>query len=201
MPRIIWNDDEYEHLYFIKEELLKCNFFYCVVAFANIKAFNKIKSSLEKKLNSKNFEAKFIIGLSNHFTDDKILYSLFKLSIKFKNLTLYLVPPKYACFHPKVYYFKNPQGNIAIIGSANLTLGGFGDNWECSAVVKGEAASDVIHKLDELISLRFAKIATEEAIHKYKAEREKIKIARAYANKKKKDFIANKNNKTPSNIS
>lgn len=43
------------------------------------------------------------------------------------------------CFHPKIFYFQTGSKAEAIVGSANFTKGGLGNNLEASVHVKGDA--------------------------------------------------------------
>lgn len=52
----------------------------------------------------------------------------------------YVAKNRPGCFHPKIFYFQSGPNAEAIVGSANFTNGGLGNNLEASVHVKGEAA-------------------------------------------------------------
>lgn len=53
----------------------------------------------------------------------------------------YVAKPEQNCFHPKIFYFESGTKAEAIIGSANFTKGGLGNNVEAGVHLRG-AASD-----------------------------------------------------------
>ncbi len=79
---------------------------------------------------------KVVVGASGfHVTDWQALGSLLRLSEVNPRL---LIRRYYnEAFHPKVFYFENGHIATAIVGSSNLTAGGFGSNVEANVMVEG----------------------------------------------------------------
>lgn len=65
-----------------------------------------------------------IVGTHGNATDPDVLDRLNDIG------ELRLVPHRGPLFHPKVYIFRGEEDSIALIGSANFTNGGFGENVE-----------------------------------------------------------------------
>ncbi|MCR8826957.1 phospholipase D family protein [Pseudosulfitobacter koreensis] len=51
------------------------------------------------------------------------------------------------CFHPKIYYFQTGKLAEAIIGSANFTRGGLGENFEANIYIRGNTDSTVFEEI------------------------------------------------------
>ena len=67
---------------------------------------------------------RIIVGTHGNATDPDVLDRLNRVG------ELRLVPHRGPLFHPKVYIFRGEEDSIALIGSANFTNGGFGENVE-----------------------------------------------------------------------
>lgn len=69
---------------------------------------------------------RIIVGTHGNATDPDVLDRLNDI----RKGELRLVPHSGPLFHPKVYIFRGEKDSIALIGSANFTNGGFGENVE-----------------------------------------------------------------------
>ena len=67
---------------------------------------------------------RIIVGTHGNATDPDTLDRLNDIG------KLRIVPHRGPLFHPKVYIFRGEEDSIALIGSANFTNGGFGENVE-----------------------------------------------------------------------
>ncbi|WP_241778995.1 phospholipase D-like domain-containing protein [Pseudomonas corrugata] len=106
----------------------------CMVAFAKSSAGKTFLEPLKQAI-ERGMTARVAVGLSLFVTDPAMLYELLKVE---KNshgkLELYLSSTE-DTFHPKVYAVREPKSYKVIVGSANLTAGGFTNNYEASVVV------------------------------------------------------------------
>ncbi|WP_137137467.1 phospholipase D family protein [Pseudomonas asiatica] len=109
----------------------------CMVAFAKSSAGSEFLEILQKAID-RGMTARIAVGLSLYVSDPEILYDLFKLQKNSKRkLELYLSSTE-CTFHPKVYAVREAEGHRAIVGSANLTAGGFSNNYEVSVIVNDQ---------------------------------------------------------------
>jgi HKD family nuclease len=79
---------------------------------------------LVKAVKENGVSLRIIVGTHGNATDPDILDRLNKIG------ELRIVPHRGPLFHPKVYIFHGEEDSIALIGSANFTNGGFGENIE-----------------------------------------------------------------------
>ncbi|MEB0222899.1 phospholipase D-like domain-containing protein [Pseudomonas sp. 10S4] len=106
----------------------------CMVAFAKSSASETILEPLKQAI-ARGMTARMAVGLSLFVTDPAMLYELFKLEKNSQNkLELYMSSTE-ETFHPKVYAVREPGGHRVIVGSANMTAGGFSNNYEASVLV------------------------------------------------------------------
>ncbi|WP_223279184.1 phospholipase D family protein [Pseudomonas putida] len=106
----------------------------CMVAFAKSSTSEAILEPLKQAI-ARGMTARVAVGLSLFVTDPAMLYELFKVEKNSQNkLELYLSSAE-ETFHPKIYAVREPGGHRVIVGSANLTAGGFSNNYEASVVV------------------------------------------------------------------
>lgn len=137
------NDYGRDHRRTILSFLNKADHFECLVAFATGVAdgFTKqLKASLKRGMTGR-----MAVGLSGFVNEPKCLKSLFSLIGK-NDFKLYLASVDAVMFHPKIYGFRMGKQTTVLIGSANLTSGGFCDNYEASAVIENSVLRDSIRK-------------------------------------------------------
>lgn len=118
-----------------------------------------------------------------------------KLSEKYRRLQLYIGDTP-ETFHPKIYAFGASCSATIIIGSANLTSGGFSMNYEASAEiddVQGNLMMAVVKHVDALIEDEVVELATEPLIAAYERKFEINKIHQAIARRRTTKAIANTN--------
>lgn len=165
--KLLLNNYEYGHLHAISELLPKGKELDCMIAFAKMSGFKDIFESLRQSL-AKGLKARFAIGLDFCQTDPELLNQLLKLKKKY-DLDLYLSASKFT-FHPKIYALTHANGCTVLIGSANLTRGGLGDNYEASAKVddlSGVLFQSVRSHIDELLKDGELVPATKRLIAEY----------------------------------
>jgi HKD family nuclease len=153
--KIIWNTTEDEHKHTLISLFKSAQMFECAVAFVKMSGFKSITKILEKRLKA-GMLARFMVGLDFYLTDPEVLNELLRLSKKFSNLKSYVSnSDEQVCFHPKVYAFSYSDGKTKLlIGSANITAGGFGNNWECSFLCEQKDNKQLSGLLYTLIETR-----------------------------------------------
>ncbi|HYD86255.1 MAG TPA: phospholipase D family protein [Vitreimonas sp.] len=133
--QLIWNTDDEEHEKILRKLFRQAVRLECAVAFLKSSGLNRLRTPLLAFL-KRGGVARFVVGLDFALTDPDALQQLLDWTNKF-NLTLYCIDNGGSCtFHPKVYQFETAaKRRSALVGSANLTAGGLGDNYECSVLL------------------------------------------------------------------
>ncbi len=149
----------------------------CVVAFARMSGFEMISEALATRV-AGGMRATFVIGLDFYQTEPELLSALLRLKGRGRpgRVRVLMGAEGHShTMHPKVYAFSHRDGTTsAVIGSANMTRGGFRDNHEFSAVMRGQ---DVgwMRELDDWIKAQVGAgeivEADAEAIGRYAARR------------------------------
>lgn len=141
----------------------------CMVAFAKVSVGETFLKPLKQAID-RGMTARVAIGLSLFVTDPAILSELLGLEKLFPTkLELYLSNTE-DTFHPKIYAVREPSGHRVIVGSANMTAGGFSNNYEASLVVDdrdGALMSSVEDYFGSLIEDGSLTRATKLRIDKY----------------------------------
>lgn len=101
---------------------------------------------------------KLLTGLSFCQTEPGVLYNWHKLS-RDERISARLFAEKRTTFHPKVLLVKSPRKAFAIVGSGNLSSGGFLENIECGLFSN---ESKVYAALDDW----FEKLFTDDSLTK-----------------------------------
>jgi len=148
--QVIWNTTNDEHKNKLKELFKNALKFECAVAFAKMSGFTDIKKPLEDFL-KRGMPARFILGLDFCITDPEVLNTLLEWESKYEIKTYISIPQSNVCFHPKIYAFSYSTHSMVLAGSANLTSGGLGDNWECSLLVRQNLENKIVRHLQTLI--------------------------------------------------
>jgi HKD family nuclease len=173
----IWNTTKNEHERQLNEMFQDALHFECAVAFAKMSGFKGIKKRLEASL-KKGMSARFIVGLDFYLTDPDVLETLLKWKSRSNyELELYVSTAQpNVCFHPKIYSFRYNKNTIALTGSANLTGGGFGGNWECSLLIRQQKDNEISRHLQGMINEKEVIELTDDDLAEYRA---KHRLARA----------------------
>lgn len=141
----------------------------CMVAFAKSSASETFMKPLKQAI-ARGMTARVAVGLSLFVTDPAMLYELLKVEKNSQNkLELYLSSTE-DTFHPKVYAVRESAGHRVIVGSANLTAGGFSNNYEASVVVNdqdGALLASVQKHFGELIEEGALTRASKTQIDEY----------------------------------
>jgi HKD family nuclease len=105
--------------------------FWAVVAWAKSSGLRRIRTALEN-FRARGGSAEIVIGIDERggtWEGLTLAMSLFD--------TVYLFhDPGSRTFHPKTYVAEGPNDALALVGSANLTLGGLFTNYEASVVLE-----------------------------------------------------------------
>lgn len=167
--KLLLNDDSATHGDEIVGLIQHAEHLECMVAFAKYSAKETLLKPLEGAV-ARGMTARIAIGLSMYVTEPAMLYEFLKLEKDYgARLKLYLSATD-VTFHPKIYAVREPKGHKVIIGSANLTAGGFADNYEASIVVgdrDGELMESVEEHFESLINQRVLIRATKSRINEY----------------------------------
>lgn len=152
-------DDENHHARTLRDHLQTATKFTCVVAFARNSGLAMIYDLLEERI-KQGMAATIVVGIDFYQTDPDMILNLMKLckaapATQPLAVKVYMGAEDAECtMHPKIYLFEGRQGTTAIVGSANMTHGGFEDNWEMSALISGQGV-DWEKNLVEWIQDRF----------------------------------------------
>lgn len=164
----------------------------CVVAFAKMSGWSQIADAIEATLKKKGALARFTVGLSFFQTEPDFLHSLLQLSKNYPNLQIF-VGDTAQTFHPKIYAFDSGKKSTVIIGSANLTWGGFANNYETSAEIKdadGKLIAEIRGYVDALINEKVITPVTQAIVDDYRRKFEINKIHQGVAARKAANAIA-----------
>jgi HKD family nuclease len=189
--KLVLNEETVGHQDRILELIANSERLECVVAFAKMSGLSRISVALTAAL-KRGLKARFTAGLSFYQTDPAFLQALFKLSQKYE-LKLFLGDTP-ETFHPKIYAFGSGRKGTVIVGSANLTSGGFSTNYEASAEIEdagGTLMAEVTAHIDSLLENEIISSATQPLIDAYERKFEINKIHQAVARKRTNKAIAN----------
>lgn len=123
------------HAHVINELILNSNKIILCSGWLNTPGINKIYKNLVTA--SENDTEIRIYSNSKHTTTD-----VEKLISKCNKIKHVVVNNKNKYLHSKIYYFEDKESYTAIIGSANLTKGGLGNNEELSVLLSGKINSN-----------------------------------------------------------
>jgi hypothetical protein len=101
-------------------------------AFASGPAVEALEPFFDVFLSDGN-KIEIIVGIDRNGTTRDAIRQLYELQHAYtKRITcsIFNAPSRIAIFHPKLYLLHTPKTVSAMIGSANLTLGGLGNNFE-----------------------------------------------------------------------
>jgi len=168
--QLLLNGEKHGHGHMVEKLLKRTERLECLVAFAKTSALGGFLKPLRKAL-ERGLKARFAIGLDFYLTEPEALRQLFALTEKHA-LVLYLSNAS-DTFHPKVYAFQHGKQCSVIVGSANLTHGGFYGNYEASALVddaSGALMVSVTQHFDALVADGILVPATKPRIDAYERE-------------------------------
>jgi len=107
-----------------------------IVAFAKMSGWKLIKGVVKERV-ERGLRATFVIGIDFYQSDPEVLRALLRLREPAKKaggeVKVYMgrEAGRYT-LHPKSYWFKGREREALLLGSANMTSGGFADNHELS---------------------------------------------------------------------
>jgi HKD family nuclease len=147
---LVCNYDEGSHGSKIIELLSQSTHFEFAVAFVKMSGIGLIEDAIVSRL-KEGMTARFVIGLDFYQTDPDVLKRMLSWTKSYR-IKAYISPVKSSyCFHPKMYVFQTPKRAFAIIGSSNVTSGGFTENWEASFILESADQSDAVDHITALI--------------------------------------------------
>ncbi|GKT07175.1 restriction endonuclease PLD domain-containing protein [Desulforhabdus sp. TSK] len=119
-------------------------------AFLKSSGLTLLQPSLLKALQS-GADVRVIAGLDFCLTEPKALWAIYEWMSSHPKGKLMLASQDKATFHPKLYYWESNGTAKALIGSANLTGGGFRDNLELSVVGEVDPSSTFFSELQDYL--------------------------------------------------
>jgi HKD family nuclease len=171
-----------DHAKIVNAALKSATNFTCCVAFAKKSGWALLKERVKKRLKG-GLHATFVVGIDFFQSDPDLLAELFRLQQRYPDrMELFMgrYPGTYT-FHPKVYVLEGSESTTVVVGSANLTGGGLGENHEMSLAITepgNSLARQVKGWIARLRRDRDLVSATEATIDAY---RKQHAIARAQA--------------------
>mgnify|MGYP004517188617 CR=1 FL=1 len=166
-----------DHAKILADHFAGATRFTCAVAFARMSGFNQIKKPLEGRI-AAGMSATFVVGIDFFQTEPGLIFALLKLKNLAKNpasVKVYMGSEEADyTLHPKIYVFASRDLTTAIVGSANLTLGGLSQNHEFSALIQGSDADwecVLSNWIEERITDREIVEANFERVERYATRR------------------------------
>lgn len=138
---LLENNEKEDHASLIIHHLEDAKRFISIVAFAKSSGFKLIYESLAARV-AKGMNVTFVIGIDFFQSEPAVFRSLLRLRSAATRaggeLKVYMGSEgsRYT-LHPKLYWFNSGKGEALIVGSANMTSGGFSNNHELSAALSG----------------------------------------------------------------
>jgi HKD family nuclease len=171
------NSDE-GHASVLRMHLAKATRFTCIVAFARMSGFREIAEELNTRVEA-GLKATFVVGIDFFQTEPELLNAALKLKKAAKStddVKVYMGAESHkVTMHPKVYLFALKGGSTAaVVGSANMTGGGFQTNHEFSAVMSGHEVgweAELNEWIKAQIDLGEVVEADEDAVERYAVRR------------------------------
>ncbi|MCB1193938.1 MAG: phospholipase D family protein [Leptospiraceae bacterium] len=148
----------------LERELENCKSFRLAVAWASSGEGKGIHWQLIDKHRDKLKEA--IVGLHFHQTEPYVLYQLHEWR------KLNIIYDTNGVFHSKLYLFETELGFSVIMGSSNLTVGGFYHNMESNVLVRGEKSEPFFFELEGFYRLckKRSRIPDKIDLEKYECD-------------------------------
>ena len=143
-PALLLANGDEGHAEELKRHLAHATNLICIVAFAKSSGWKLIEKAVAERA-AKGLKATFVIGLDFYQSEPAVLRAIRRLETKAAtaggSIEVYMGRERSRhTLHPKVYWIKGARRQALIVGSANMTRGGFADNHEMSALLSGSAA-------------------------------------------------------------
>ena len=191
LASLLDNGEDEGHASEINRHLTHATHLICIVAFAKYSGWTLLSKLVSERI-ATGLKATFVVGLNFYHSEPSVLRAIRRLQSKAAaaggEINLYI--GQEACgqtLHPKVYWFKGPRGQAAIIGSANMTWGGLADNHELSALLSGSDANLqawLKRWIDDRIEAEDIVEATKDLIDEYEKRRDFHQIAMKIAERR-----------------
>jgi HKD family nuclease len=191
LASLLENGDDERHTDEIHRHLAHATHLICIVAFAKFSGWKLIRKVLGERA-KKGLQATFVVGLDFYQSEPSVLRAIRRLQSKAAaaggEINLYMGQERSRhTLHPKVYWFKGPGGQTAIVGSANLTSGGLAGNHEFSASLSGPNAklrAWLERWIDDRIEAEDIVEATRDLINGYEKRRDIYQTAMKIAERR-----------------
>lgn len=197
LASLLENGDDESHADEIHRHLASATHFICIVAFAKFTGWKLIRKAVAERA-AKGLKATFVIGLDFYQSEPGVIRAIRRLQPKASaaggEINLYLGRERSrATLHPKVYWFNGPMGQTLIVGSANMTSGGFSGNHELSALLSGSAAKHrawLKYWIDARIKAKDIVEPTNDLINDYEKRRDIYQTTMKIAEKRASRYMA-----------
>jgi HKD family nuclease len=123
----------------LRKELLGATEIRLAAAFAHWSGWRSVRPHLGKA----HKHVKLLTGLSFCQTEPRVLYDWWKLALR-GQVEARLFVNRRVTFHPKVLIVYGPKRRFVVVGSGNLSAGGFLDNIECGLYSED---NQVVHRV------------------------------------------------------
>ena len=152
------------------------------IAFGHMTGWKKVEAALRNPAAQR---IQILLGQSFLQTEPDLLDILLAMQGRQSNFHVKLAPMT-PTFHPKVWLIEDPTETQAIVGSANLSFGGFASNTECSGYFNDPGTTNSLTNWFEAQWIRSLPL-TLELCRTYRQKYEKIVQARDKAKAAIKD--------------
>ena len=146
------------------------------VAFGHMKGWREIKKAIHA---SSANSIKILVGQAFFQTEPDLLDRLYAEEQKKVFFRGRLAPPK-PTFHPKVWIIDTPTCTHLIVGSANLSYGGFVENTECSAYLCDQSYAESLTAWFDAL-WKVSSPLTPALCRKYREQYDKTSLPRSRA--------------------
>ncbi len=188
---LVENGNDEDHIALLKKHLSNATTFICIVAFAKWSGWEMMEEVLAQRARQ-GLRATFVIGIDFYQSDPDVLRALLKLrriaTAAGGELGIYMgrEAGRYT-LHPKVYWSKGNDGQALLVGSANMTSGGFSDNHELSALLTGTGTDWerwLKHWIDDRVASEDIVEAADTLIDRYEKKRDIFRAAMKIAERR-----------------
>ncbi len=143
-----------ETLFALKKHLSAASSIQIAVAFLSQSGLDQLNPELEQVI-SLGEASEAIIGLDPVVTDANALGYLVEIAETYPTFRVYCHHSGQGIFHPKFYVLQGSDIFAAIVGSSNLTAGGFVQNVELNVLIEDSIDSEAaVNSLETFVGLK-----------------------------------------------
>ncbi|MBO9564899.1 MAG: hypothetical protein J7621_19135 [Niastella sp.] len=154
-------NNETNHRFWLRKLFAEADEVKIAVAFLKYSGYANLKDVLEIFYKSRAKKSTFFVGLGIGATDPKALRRICTLIQGRSNHELILCTPDAGIFHSKLYMFVTGRIAKIVIGSANMTEGGWVINDEISVLIETSINSPEYSQFDSYLKKLYTEYRTE----------------------------------------